>query len=667
MRSKLLFIIFLFLTQLAVAQKTRVQGKITDDNKRPIAGALIVDKGTQEILGAANDDGFYSILVSRGQVLIFESIGSKDTEVVVGNDNILNMELELTAVELDEVEVLHQVTTKIIPEPTDIEIKGEYFILKTRVRVPKEMAKSNTRMIFQPYIADVTEMTTEPMRPLVLDGREYNLTQDRMYNFNIEEDVLSPYIYEIPEGGSEELIPFKDSIYVEDQTHDFRAEVLITLEDYRKVLYTDSFVIAKGTVNPLRFYEYTLDNTGDLDSAKYLPKPVLQLRNDNGEVELVFETGKATIDNSVANNQVEMQRLNRRLNEITSDPNYSLKSFKIFGQSSPDGTYESNLNLAKKRMDFASKEIMSQLPDYVREAVDVESDASVATWEQVVELLEQDSLNDLASAVTERINTYPKDMDSQGVAIKRMKGYRPLIVEEYLPQLRRVSYEFGYSVFRTLTFPEIKHMYETNPEELTRYEYYRLYEAETDPALRTKYLQEAYAAYPKFLYAAYNLAKDGLDNGKGDPSILEPFMKEDDLPVEVLVVQAMTYLSNNRYQEAKMIVDKIPANESDAEDLRAVIDVYNGDYELGYQMEQGTGSLNEVLLLLALKRNELAWEKAQQLKSGVAKHEYVRAVAANRLDLVGEAIMFLDMAFELDPELRKVASIDGDVNDLLEE
>ncbi len=666
MRSKI-FIIFLFLTQLITAQKMRIQGRITDEKNRPLAGAMIVDKNTKEILGATDDDGFYSILVSRGQVLVYESIGSKENEVVVGKDNIMNIELKTEAVELEGVEVVHKVTTEIIPEPTDIEIKGDYFVLRTRIRVPKEMAKSNTRMIFQPYIADVTEKDTKPMRPLVLDGREYNLTQDRMYNFNIEEDVLSPYIYYIPEGESKEIIPFKDSIYVDDQTHDYRAEVLITLENYNNVIYRDSFVIAKGTVNPLRFYEYDLDNTGELDSTKYLPKPVLQLRNDKGEVELVFETGKATIDKSVSNNQAEMKRLSDRLYEITSDPNYTLKSFNITGQSSPDGVYKSNLNLAKKRMDFASSEILSQIPASVIEGIEVTTDASVAKWEQVVELLEQDSLNDLALAITEKIDAYPDNIDMQGSRIKRMKDYRPLIVEEYLPQLRRVSYEFGYSVFRTLNQAEIKHLYDTNPEELTRYEYYKLYEGETDPDLKIKYLQEAYEAYPKFLYAAYNLSKESMQNGIPDPTILEPFMNDDDLPTEVLIVQTMSYLGDRKFTEAKAIVDRIPMGESEADDIRAIVNIYNGDYNLGYEMEKGSGSLNEVLLLLALKQDELAWEKAKQLESGVAKHEYVRAMAANRLDLVNEAIMFLEMAFALDPDLRKIASIDGDVNDLLEE
>ena len=41
-------------------------------------------------------------------------------------------------------------------EPTDIEIKGNYFHLKTRVPVPKEMFNSHRRLVLQPSIYDVT-------------------------------------------------------------------------------------------------------------------------------------------------------------------------------------------------------------------------------------------------------------------------------------------------------------------------------------------------------------------------------------------------------------------------------------------------------------------------------------------------------------------------------
>jgi hypothetical protein len=62
----------------------------------------------------------------------------------------------------------------------------------------------------------------------------------------------------------------------------------------------------------------------------------------------------------------------------------------------------------------------------------------------------------------------------------------------------------------------------------------------------------------------------------------------------------------------------------------------------------------------------MAWHKAQQLGNS-AREEYVKAIAANRLDLVGEAIMHFDNAMELDPSLIEVAKIDGDVLDLVNE
>ena len=45
----------------------------------------------------------------------------------------------------------------------------------------------------------------------------------------------------------------------------------------------------------------------------------------------------------------------------------------------------------------------------------------------------------------------------------------------------------------------------------------------------------------------------------------------------------------------------------------------------------------------------------------------MKAVAANRLDKYIEAMVFLDNALALDPSLREIAKIDGDVVDLLDE
>lgn len=56
-----------------------------------------------------------------------------------------------------------------------------------------------------------------------------------------------------------------------------------------------------------------------------------------------------------------------------------------------------------------------------------------------------------------------------------------------------------------------------------------------------------------------------------------------------------------------------------------------------------------------------------KLLGNSAKEEYIKAVAANRVDEVVLALSYLESAFKKDPSLRDVASVDGDVLDLLQQ
>ena len=83
-----------------------------------------------------------------------------------------------------------------------------------------------------------------------------------------------------------ELVAYHDSAYIENLKEDFRADRL-SLENYNRILFTDSFQIARGLVNPLRFFECKL-KAKDITDERYFPKPELQLRNDRGEVDFPF-------------------------------------------------------------------------------------------------------------------------------------------------------------------------------------------------------------------------------------------------------------------------------------------------------------------------------------------------------------------------------------------
>ena len=70
--------------------------------------------------------------------------------------------------------------------------------------------------------------------------------------------------------------------------------------------------------------------------------------------------------------------------------------------------------------------------------------------------------------------------------------------------------------------------------------------------------------------------------------------------------------------------------------------------------------------LLAVKANDEAWKKAQNLGE-TAREEYIKAVAANRVDAYLKAVDPLERAFELDQSLREIARVDGDLTDLMED
>ena len=67
-----------------------------------------------------------------------------------------------------------------------------------------------------------------------------------------------------------------------------------------------------------------------------------------------------------------------------------------------------------------------------------------------------------------------------------------------------------------------------------------------------------------------------------------------------------------------------------------------------------------------MKPNDEASDTVQKRPKDNAINLYVKAVATNLIDKVMDAIMSLDKAFDMDPSLRELAKLDGDLLDLLD-
>ena len=654
-------LIFLLSGVDIIAQNLRVAGVVRGNNEERLAGVTIINKETKKVVGLTDEDGKYSVIVPVNGILNFTCLGYDGQDIKVKGRQIIDVVLVSTAVKIQEVSVVAKIKNKVIFEPSEIEVVGNYFHLRTRFKVPAEMFSSNTRLIVQPTLYNITRKKGVLLKPVVTDGREYTLTQERMYEFDLKNDPLEPYIRKSEMTKNGELVAYHDSAYIENLKEDFRADIRLSLENYNRILFTDSFQIARGLVNPLRFFEYKL-KAKDITDERYFPKPELQLCNDRGEVELSFLPGKADINDRDPKNASELAKLRERLSSIETNPDAKLQTFSILGVSSPEGPHDKNLVLAKKRMDLAVNRILSHLNKETLDFLKIQTGSKVETWQTAIEMMRRDSLFGQAQDLQNIVNKYPDSPDKQWRAIIRLPYYRSVIVPHYLPLMRRVEYNFDYSIYRFLTDAEIKELYLKDYKQLSRHEFWRMFEiAESDEEKETIYKQ-ALEVYPKFMLAANNLSALYINQGRPDDSILESFISKD-APEEVLTNQAVALLSNWKYEKADSVVSLIPDGVS-SEYLKSVTRALNGNYEEALATFGQEGGINEVVLLLALKRNDEAWEKAQNLPE-TARSEYVKAIAANRLDKVMDAINHIEKAFELDPSLRDVAKVDADVMDLL--
>lgn len=656
---------FLFCGETVAQDNIRVRGHVVSDEGKPVEDVAVSVVETGLTVGVTDSDGAYVVVCPRDAKLVFSCIGFNDETVDVKGRLKIDVTMISSVQELEEVVVKVKVKNKVLPEPTDIEMKGNYFHVKTRFTVPKELFESDTRLVVQPSIYDITLKERKYMSPLVFDGREYNITQKRMYDYDIERDPLHDFIT-VKETGKRksDLITYHDSLYVDFVDHDYRADVYMALEGYNKVIYRDTFSIAQGVVNPLRFFEYSLPARNLTDSA-YIPKAEMQLMDSKGSVNLNFLIGKAVLDDKNPTNRTELERLGNELRHIENDKDASLHTMNITGIASPDGLYASNKRLSEKRTEAAFQRIMSMLSASTRNVITSSSDSKVAEWADVVALMEADSLYMEAGQIDSIIDRFDGNRDRQLREVRKLPYYKSVVAEIYLPKLRKVEYEYTYSIFRFLTDEEVRALYDKNYKELTKNEFWRMFNIEKDTVKLEKIYRQALEKYPEFLIAANDLSALCNKQGKGDSKILEKFI-DSDVPDVVIGNQIVALLQERKYEEAEMLLGRLSHSEDNAM-IRAVTNVLGGNYSDGYDEIAKTGVFNEVLLLLCMKDNEKAWELSKQLTGGTAKEFYVKAVAANRTDRVGEAMIYMEQAFVLDPDLEEIAKNDGDLLDLLPE
>ena len=661
-------------------ENIRVQGKITDIvTGEPISAVNVIDNGY--VVDYSDIDGNYSCTVSRDAELIFYSGQHEEVRVKVQNRQVINVQMQVLTIELNEAVVTASFgNTTVYVEPSDLQIVGDHFILKTSVRIPKKKFDSNSRFIFQPTLYNATLKDTSYFRPVVIDGENYHINQQRYFAFDGSKDKLADYVVTNELNQTDHIYAYKDSLYIAptDFDHDYRSDCYIGINGlFRKETskiggktdYSDTIVIAKGTVNPLRFLEYNIAPQ-DLTDTNYIPKPEMKLLMDAGVSKINFVVGKAKVDDKDPESVQNLNTIKDKLQAIVNNEFATLKSIEIKGYASPEGTYSKNLNLAKSRTDLILKELAASLDPAVAKFVDLTSSSTVEPWSKVADLLREED-PELASYIDDLVFKYSDTHDRIMPHMRKHKQYGKKHVKDALATLRKVEYTLNYSEFRKLKDFEIWDRYNAKTEEISRYEFWRLIDTAPDSLTRYALINESLEHYPNFTYVANELAVQLIKKDSVNLEILAPSMgRGKKVPDEVTYNQALMALGSREVAMADSLSRLLPDNDATAY-LKSITAALAGDFEGAYPQFASRGGLNEILLLLCMERNATALHKCNELMtlpeySQNAKFWYIHAVCANRNDDIFTAMMSLETALALDPDLEETARLDSDAMDVIE-
>lgn len=680
-------------------------------------GVIIKDERLDKSYEIDDESGrSNSLAVYPNSKLTISAIGYESQTIKTGKDNNKTIEVKLlmeryTLMEAKVKGDLNDIFSG--PARTVAKQEGNWYKIPFTLKLKREHFHHDSRVVVQPVLYNHTRDTVIYMRPKVLDRPEYNVTQDRLYGFDIEEnDPLGEYVTvatekdsvinvqrfkQLPDSvkgkGFKALfrqiknIPKRlkarkidlhtytwvDSIYKENPNDDCDCELRCLTEDYYKVLYDTAAVVAVGVVRPLRWLEYDVGIKEITDENK-IPKPVQTPKADSAKVDLQFPNNGVRFDLSNEVNKRIIDDLEEKLRALLGNKNATRINITLSCTSSPEGGYAHNYSLSQERMRFATNVLYGRL-GADRDRVSFDQGASVATWTDVAALLKKDSLFDKASAV-EEIAAKFKNRDDQWRAMRSLPFYGDLLTNKYLPQLRRVDYIISYTEFRNPSLQETRADYEKygpGPN-INEYMYWQLYTNAENDTIRERIIREALKQYPdkeakETRVFAHDLQVVLLRHHRSDTTLLAPFAGTYAWD-EINIAHAVALLENGAYQAAMDHMRRVKETEK-TRFLHSICAVLAGERGKVLDVVARTSQRNRVSVLLHIDQNEAAYKTAMQMPDSLALTHYLRAVCINRLgiakidDAIDKAKKELAIAIEMDPELKAIAEGDADVNKLL--
>jgi TonB-linked SusC/RagA family outer membrane protein len=260
--------LFLLLSSWAMAQKTAVTGKITDEKGQALPGVTIMIKGATTGTNA-DINGRYSISVKTTDVLVFSMIGFVRQEIPVNGRAVIDAVLTETQTNLNEIVVVGYGTQKRRDLTGSISsVKGEAFKdqpitnpisgLQGRVAGVNIIENSAAPDAVPQIIIRGVASFYQPNPLYIVDGVRQsdlnNVNPQDIASLDVMKDAASAAIYGAAAAGGVILVTTKKGANIgAPPTINFSARYGVTKPKLVQLLNTNDFIKLQNLVNPTFF------------------------------------------------------------------------------------------------------------------------------------------------------------------------------------------------------------------------------------------------------------------------------------------------------------------------------------------------------------------------------------------------------------------------------
>lgn len=365
---------------------------------------------------------------------------------------------------------------------------------------------------------------------------------------------------------------------------------------------------------------------------------------ESAEGQILYDYNSANVKNSQLRSS-SVKELQAALEEIESDPRYTVTGTRVVAYASPEGGQEYNAKLSDKRA-ASAKKVWKKVTGGM-EADNLEIKSMGQDWEGFQEAVQKSDISDKELIL--RVLSMYSDPAVRESEIRNMSQVYTEINKNVFPELRRARFIADVD-YQNFSEAELEELSRKAIDVLDEEALLRVAAKSDDPACKAELYKVAVKKFGSDR-ANFNLAVLALNEGKIDDAA-KYLGAVKDADADVVNAKGVCELRKGNYDAAAKLFKQSGTTEAKAN--LGTVSLLEGKYSEAASELAGTGSHNTAVAYILAGQLDKA---SAAITCNCPRSNYLRAIIAARKGNASDVAKYLEIA-KKNPELKARAEKD---------